>query len=203
MGSNYHHGDLRNALLAAAAEVIAEQGVGSFSLREVARRAGVSHTAPAHHFGDMTGLLTALAIQGFEGQYAEEREVVESGGTAAERLARFGHAYVQGAEAHPGHCQVMFRTDIIDTDNEDLRVIGQKCYGLLLTSVTELIEEEALEANPADVAALCWTAMQGLVVLRPKMELVDKMQGRPAISSAARIDRLTALMLDGIRGKEK
>ena len=62
----YHHGDLPNALLRAAVEVIEERGLGAFSQREVARRAGVSHNAPAHHFGDTRGLLTSLAIQGFE-----------------------------------------------------------------------------------------------------------------------------------------
>jgi AcrR family transcriptional regulator len=65
MTDRYHHGDLPNALRAAAVDVIAESGIGGFSLREVARRAGVSHNAPAHHFGDMTGLLTSLAVEGF------------------------------------------------------------------------------------------------------------------------------------------
>ena len=64
--TTYHHGDLPNALRRAAVEVIEERGLGAFSLREVARRAGVSHTAPAHHFGDMRGLLTSVAIEGFD-----------------------------------------------------------------------------------------------------------------------------------------
>ena len=60
---NYHHGDLRAALLIAARSIVEEQGAEAFTLREAARRAGVSHGAPAHHFGDKTGLLTALAAQ--------------------------------------------------------------------------------------------------------------------------------------------
>src|SRR5258707_3669661 len=62
----YHHGDLPNALRRAAVEVIEERGLAAFSLREVARRAGVSHNAPAHHFGDVRGLLTSLAVEGFD-----------------------------------------------------------------------------------------------------------------------------------------
>ena len=61
----YHHGDLAAALLAAAEAELAEKGVEAFSLRSVAKRAGVSHAAPAHHFGDATGVLTALATEGF------------------------------------------------------------------------------------------------------------------------------------------
>ncbi|HEY4419033.1 MAG TPA: TetR family transcriptional regulator, partial [Pseudonocardia sp.] len=61
----YHHGDLRRALLDTALQAVAEQGPAAISLRDVARRAGVSHAAPTHHFGDKTGLLTALAAEGW------------------------------------------------------------------------------------------------------------------------------------------
>ena len=63
---NYHHGDLRRGLLRAAAEAIAENGVAAVSMRDLARRAGVSHAAPTHHFGDKSGLLTAFAAEGFD-----------------------------------------------------------------------------------------------------------------------------------------
>jgi AcrR family transcriptional regulator len=62
----YHHGDLRAAMLTEAARLVAERGVDRVSLRELAREAGVSHAAPAHHFTDRRGLFTALAAQGFE-----------------------------------------------------------------------------------------------------------------------------------------
>src|SRR5437660_3352898 len=63
----YHHGNLRRAVLDGALAAIAEHGVAALSLREVARRAGVSHAAPAHHFGDKKGVLTAIAVEGLEG----------------------------------------------------------------------------------------------------------------------------------------
>src|SRR3954451_6173243 len=71
--SSYHHGNLRRVLLDTALEAIATDGVAALSLRDVARRAGVSHAAPAHHFGDKRGLLTAIAIEGFAGLYVVTR----------------------------------------------------------------------------------------------------------------------------------
>ncbi|WP_018347971.1 TetR/AcrR family transcriptional regulator [Longispora albida] len=98
---NYHHGDLRRALLTAAAEAIAEQGAADLSLRDLARRAGVSHAAPAHHFGDKRGLLGALAAEGYE-MLADE---LNSAGDFIDT----GAAYIRFAIGHPGHFEVMFR----------------------------------------------------------------------------------------------
>src|SRR5437763_13451961 len=104
----YHHGDLRRTLLAAAAEAIAEHGPAAISLRDLARRADVSHAAPAHHFGDKAGLLTALAAEGY-GLLAAAL------GEAAERTGSFlevGVAYVGFAVDHPAHFAVMYRPDL-------------------------------------------------------------------------------------------
>jgi AcrR family transcriptional regulator len=97
--STYHHGDLRAALLATAGEMLEKQGLGSLSLREVARRAGVSHNAPYRHFPDRESLLVALAAEGFE-QF----------GDALERRPRreMGEAYVEFALEHPQRFRLMF-----------------------------------------------------------------------------------------------
>ncbi len=98
---SYHHGDLRAALLASAAALIEERGIDAFSLREVARRAGVSPAAPSHHFGDARGLLTALAAQAF----LDLGDALEAGAVADDREARIlrqGVAYVAFAIARPG-----------------------------------------------------------------------------------------------------
>ena len=112
----YHHGDLRRALLAAAVEAIDEVGPTAMSLRDVARRAGVSHAAPAHHFGDKAGLLTALAAEGFR-RLADEldRTARETGS-----FLEVGVAYVRFAVTHPAHFAVMFRPDLHDTDDPEL-----------------------------------------------------------------------------------
>ena len=103
----YHHGNLPTALRCAAAEVITEHGLGGFSLREVARRAGVTHTASAHHFGDVTGLLTSLAAEGFERLYEVTSAAVAEHADPVERLVALGQAYVATGRALsgplPGH----------------------------------------------------------------------------------------------------
>ena len=116
----YHHGDLPNALRRAAVEVIGERGLAAFSLREVARRAGVSHNAPAHHFGDTRGLLTSLAVEGFDVLYATAREAAEPYDDPVERLTAIGIAYVELARTHRAHCDVMFRVDLVDPDDPAL-----------------------------------------------------------------------------------
>lgn len=98
----YHHGDLRRALLAAALEAIEEVGPTALSLRDLARRAGVSHAAPAHHFGDKAGLLTALAAQGFD---LLAQALVQAG----DDLLEAGVAYVDFAVRHRAYFEVMFR----------------------------------------------------------------------------------------------
>jgi AcrR family transcriptional regulator len=110
----YHHGDLRRAILDAALEVIATEGPAAVSLRDLARRADVSHAAPAHHFGTRAGLLTAIAVEGYR-LLGEE--------LSAEPTPSFletGARYVRFALEHPAHFQVMYSPDLYDSDDPDL-----------------------------------------------------------------------------------
>ena len=107
----YHHGDLPAALLAAVQSAVADVGVSGVSLRDVARRSGVSHSAPAHHFGSKAGLLTAFATAGYqllaESVIAEVAACHPADGPA--ELAAIGRGYVRFALGHPAHFEVMFR----------------------------------------------------------------------------------------------
>src|SRR4029453_17310460 len=103
----YHHGDLPRALLEAAVEAAAEVGAAAVSLRDLARRAGVSHAAPAHHFGDKAGLLTAVATEGFE---LLADELTDARDTGADFLG-IGVRYVGFAVDHRAHFEVMYRPD--------------------------------------------------------------------------------------------
>src|SRR6516165_2467133 len=110
-GASYHHGDLRRTLIDAALEVIATSGPGQLSLRALARSAGVSHAAPAHHFGDKSGVFTAIATEGFELLY--ESQVRTSEGMApAATLLPLAVNYVLFAIEHPSHYEVMWREDL-------------------------------------------------------------------------------------------
>ena len=112
MGVTYHHGDLRRAILDEALHVIATEGPTALSLRDLARRAGVSHAAPAHHFKDKAGLLTAIAIDGYE----RLAVALEAGST----LLDLGAAYVRFALDHPAHYEVMFSPDLYHADDPEL-----------------------------------------------------------------------------------
>lgn len=111
--STYHHGDLRAALIQAADEIIAEEGIEAFSLRAAAQRAGVSPAAPAHHFGSAKGLLTEVALLAFErvGRYIEEAGHSDDVVTDMRAL---GLAFVTFAVDHPGHFRLMFRNDLVN-----------------------------------------------------------------------------------------
>jgi len=195
----YHHGDLPNALRKAAVALIAERGMAGFSLREVARRAGVSHTAPAHHFGDVKGLLTAIAAEGFDELYRATSAALEGIDDPVERLVAIGRAYVQLAQSSPGHCVVMFRDDIIDADDVDLAQCGLEAYGVLEDTVRALIDAEELSVDVDEASWLCWSAMQGLVELSPKLSRVTLLRDTPPPTVDVLIERFTHMMVDGFR----
>jgi AcrR family transcriptional regulator len=195
----YHHGDLPNALRAAAVEVIEERGLGAFSLREVARRAGVSHNAPAHHFGDMRGLLTSLAVQGFEALYAAATAAAAAIDDPVERLTAIGTAYLDIAKSHRAQCEVMFRLDLVNADDPALVAAGVRAYGVLEDTVRTIIDTEHLDVGLDDAAWLCWSAMQGLVVLEPKIAGLSARRGTGPVATGDLVRRFTALVVAGMR----
>ncbi len=106
--TSYHHGDLRRVLVAEAGALVAESGARHLSLREVARRAGVSQTAPYRHFEDKEDLLAAVAAEGFGALARHTAERASGGRTARTRLRRGSLAYVEFATANPGLFRLMF-----------------------------------------------------------------------------------------------
>lgn len=128
--SRYHHGDLRRAALAATVEAI-EQGGGpaALSMRDVARRAGVSHAAFTHHFGSKTGLLTALAAEGYD-------LLADAVSPAGGDLVEAGVAYVRFAVGHPAHFAVMFQPGLYDADDPQLIAAAERAGQTLTTALS-------------------------------------------------------------------
>jgi AcrR family transcriptional regulator len=128
----YHHGDLRQQLMAVTEEIILEKGVDGFTLREAARRAGVSPAAPAHHFEDARGLLTAVALLGFQEFGEALRKADAAGGSDPERrLQAQGQAYVRFALEHPARFQLMFRKERLDAASAELAAVAKQSYDVL------------------------------------------------------------------------
>ncbi len=125
----YHHGDLRAALLVAAEAELAEKGIEAFSLRQVAKRAGVSHAAPAHHFGDANGMLTALAAEGYRQFRAAQaaREAVADGDARAQLIAA-GLGYVDFATTRPALFRLLFGSARPDHNDPELAREGHAAY---------------------------------------------------------------------------
>lgn len=136
---SYHHGDLRAALLAAAEAELTQSGLESFSLRRVAKRVGVSHAAPAHHFGDASGLLSALASDGFRRFCAAmEARQARAGSDPRARTIASALGYVDFATASPALFRLMFASDRLRSDWKGLSEAGAAAYAHLVSNVTAL-----------------------------------------------------------------
>jgi AcrR family transcriptional regulator len=163
----YHHGALRAALLAAAEAELAEAGIERFSLRSVAKRAGVSHAAPAHHFGDTRGLLTALAAEGFKRFLATQRaREAAAPPRQPDRLVAAGLGYIEFALAHPALYRLMFASERPDFAASPLVEAGRAAYGHLVENVAEIRGADPVgdEAGMTDVTA-AWAIVHGLADL--------------------------------------
>jgi len=153
----YHHGDLEAALLQAASEMLEKEGLASFTLREVARRAGVSHNAPYRHFPQREALLAALAADGFTLLGRAQREAAASGG-----LRAMGETYVRFALAHPQRFRLMFGGEVSIAKHEKLREVATRMFEGLSGALSERVPE-AQGARDASIAA--WALVHGLAQL--------------------------------------
>lgn len=200
MARDYHHGDLPAALRAAAVELIAEVGPNGFSLREVARRAGVSHAAPAHHFGDTQGLLTSVAAEGYRTMSQAMDEATAGAKNARERLTACGKAYVRTALANPGHYGVMV-SDVADHGNDEFLTASLGAYEQLLETVHALRDEFNADLDIDKTATMCWAAVHGLVELAPIMDEVADASGTELSSIEQLVEHLTHMTIEGIRAR--
>jgi AcrR family transcriptional regulator len=153
----YHHGDLKAVILGQAAELVAERGADGISLRELARAAGVSHAAPAHHFTDRRGLFTALAAQGW-------RLLAAALADARPDFIDAALAYVRFALDHPGHYAVMFDRSLVNPYDAEL-VAAQGAAGAELATGVGTLDDPRAKSDPDGAALAAWSLVHGFAML--------------------------------------
>lgn len=160
--SAYHHGALRATLIDTAVSLLAENGASSLSLREVARKAGVSHGAPAHHFGDKAGLLTAVAAQGHQKLALWLRQGQSETALAEHRLRAAGKAYIRFAIEQSAYFSVMFQHDLIDVTDVEYQSSSAHSRGVLRGCIEELLlPSGASESRVAATEVALWSMVHG------------------------------------------
>ncbi|MFY0568040.1 TetR/AcrR family transcriptional regulator [Archangium lansingense] len=195
---HYHHGDLRRALLDASLTLISEEGFGALTLREVARRAGVTHAAPYRHFADKEALLEAVAEEGFRVMTARMKERMARESTPNRRLMACGVAYVLFAMEHPAHFRVMFGPHFTRPPKLGPPGGDTDSFGLLVDSIAEGQRTgEMREGEPRMLALTCWSLVHGLGSL-----LVDRKLEFSGVTTIPQAEALaweqTRLLIQGL-----
>ncbi len=175
--------DLRRRVLDASVALIEAKGLSALSLREVARRAGVSHQAPYHHFADRAAILAALVEEGFGELGRRMHAADDPAGTVADRLVEVGVAYVEFALDRPAHFRIMFRPELLDARRfHAAEKAGAAAFAVLERLMKALVAEaSAPPASPRVLASLHWAVVHGLASL-----LLDGPLGLEIPSRAAR-----------------
>jgi AcrR family transcriptional regulator len=185
--------DLRADLLRCVGELVREHGVGFVSLREVARRAQVSHGAPAKHFRNKAAMLTAFATEGY-GLLAETVAAELARAPARDPRAQFaaiGRGYVRFAVRHREHFEIMFRLDWLDRDDEAFVAAGEAAYSLLSTTVAACDEAGLLAGRSREIVAVAaWSMVHGLAALWTGGRLEGRLALDDPDSLAAEVSRL-------------
>lgn len=164
----YHHGDLRQALVDATLKLIATEDVGAVSLREVARRAGVTAAAPYHHFRDKDALLAAVAEEGYRALNQRMDEALSSvrAPRTDSQLRALARCYVRFAVEHPAHYRVMFRPEWSDEEKyASLHTEGMRAYGRLQALAQEAKEATGDKVDMDTLAFTIWAWVHGLAAL--------------------------------------
>lgn len=200
----YHHGDCKRAVVDAALALVTEEQNWDFSLREVARRAGISHNAPYNHFADKRDLLAAVAAAGFEALRARMSAAAEAAGSPDEALLAIGRAYVRFGTENPAHYRLMFGPAPCNGEWPATAAEAAKGTKAVLDSVIwRGAEAGVFTPSPDDQPALeaaalaSWSLVHGLTML-----LIDKRGSLTAGSALCSEDvagTVKRLLVDGLR----
>ena len=166
--TNYHHGDLKNALIQAGVKILAREGVSGLSLRKVAKQAGVSHAAPYSHFADKQALIAAISTEGFKQLHVRIEEIISvNKNNPAALLVETAWAYMQFALNEPDRFKLMF-SSVLEKEKEypDYVQYSQQNFSQIVEIVKICQAEKILRTDSPELTTVSvWSAVHGLIML--------------------------------------
>ena len=193
----YHHGDLRNALIQAGLELLAEGGAQELDLRKVARRAGVSHAAPYRHFANKQALIAAINEEGFHMLAERIRSTLnEVSDEPSEQLLGVALAYVRFAKENPWLMREMFSGITIERETfESLHTASKSVYRLYAEVIRSGQERgKIVDGDPTALAGVLWSVLHGLAML------IIENQMRPYADGPEGTERITRYTIEVLYG---
>jgi AcrR family transcriptional regulator len=185
----YHHGNLKRVLVDTAVQFIYEQGTGELSLRKIARKAGVSHTAPYRHFKGKNAMLAAVAKEGFDMMLKQTREMIaKSRGNELDHFAIIGLSYIEFAIRYPSHYRVMFGTRGEDSYlSDEFKPESTPVFKLLRDTISICRDKGLLKAGDLQEMTLAaWSIAHGFAMLRIDHHIPEKKLGEKGLNTLKR-----------------
>ncbi len=200
---SYHHGDLKNALIEAGADILSKDGVSGLSLRKVAQKAGVSHTAPYAHFADKQALIAAISTEGYKKLYEQIAQVAEQyRSDPLRRLVESSWAYVQFALDEPDHFKVTL-SGMIEKEQDYPAFVetARQTFGLVVEVVTQCQQAGILRQGAPDLTAVSvWALIHGFVTLLLENQISHTVLDRYTVREMFifTLNQITLVELDAI-----
>jgi AcrR family transcriptional regulator len=189
----YHHKDLRNALVEEALAVLGTSGSNELTLRELARRLGVTHTAPYAHFPDKRHLLEAVAHAGFSQLADRLEDAVRSGGDSLQAFRSMAQAYLTFAQQHANLYRLMFADPELADDPEcEMSPEGERAFGVVVAVIQRIGVPPGIDVR--DLAAAAWASVHGVAML----DIDKRINGKTLQSPQAVLSLSVEMMVRGL-----
>ena len=200
---SYHHGDLKNALIKAGADILSREGVSALSLRKVAQKAGVSHAAPYAHFTDKQALIAAISTEGYKKLYEKIAQVAEQyRSDPLRRLVEASWAYVQFALDEPDHFKVTL-SGMIEQEQDYPAFVetARQTFSLVVEIVTQCQQAGILRTGDSVLTAVSvWALIHGFVTLLLENQVSHTVLDRYSVRGMFifTLNQITLVELDAI-----